>query len=219
MHPYHHALSSQAIHGGETSNYLGIHEWFDQSKATLAFCTHRALRHHREGVQCAQRKFGTTLYNSDARPVSVQNVCEQHLDEDCRRIPEVKDWLSCMQTPEWLPTKLVNPEDLAEREAKRLGVETIQIIDICKWFSETSEWFDDFRHLAMRNHSFGIFEAEDVFGSVRQINEIIIPIRYLGERVVRANMGRIPTPADWLRKIRAKPWMVRAKNPGEVLGL
>jgi hypothetical protein len=44
MHPYHHALSSRRIHGGEAADYLPLHTWFDASKSALAHFTHRALR-------------------------------------------------------------------------------------------------------------------------------------------------------------------------------
>jgi hypothetical protein len=50
MHPYHHALSSQRRHGGQATDYLPLHNWFDQSKGIAADFRHRALRHHAEGI-------------------------------------------------------------------------------------------------------------------------------------------------------------------------
>ena len=49
-HPYHHSLSSVKKWGGEVSDYLPLHTWFDQSKAIAADFRHRALRHHAEGI-------------------------------------------------------------------------------------------------------------------------------------------------------------------------
>jgi hypothetical protein len=49
-HPYHHALSSVKKWGGEVSDYLPLHAWFDQSKAIAGDFRHRALRHHAEGI-------------------------------------------------------------------------------------------------------------------------------------------------------------------------
>ncbi len=49
-HPYHHALSSVKKWGGEVSDYLPLHTWFDQSKAIAGDFRHRALRHHAEGI-------------------------------------------------------------------------------------------------------------------------------------------------------------------------
>ena len=49
-HPYHHSLSSMRKWGGDVSDYLPLHTWFDQSKAIAADFRHRALRHHPEGI-------------------------------------------------------------------------------------------------------------------------------------------------------------------------
>ncbi len=49
-HPYHHAVRSTRLFGGEPGDYLAIHNWFDESKAHLADVRHRALRHHSEGI-------------------------------------------------------------------------------------------------------------------------------------------------------------------------
>ena len=49
-HCYYHALSSVRKWGGEVSDYLRLHQWFDQSKAILADPRHRALRHFFEGA-------------------------------------------------------------------------------------------------------------------------------------------------------------------------
>ena len=49
-HPYHHALASVKKWGGEVSDYLPLHHWFDQSKSIAGDFRHRALRHHAEGI-------------------------------------------------------------------------------------------------------------------------------------------------------------------------
>jgi len=37
-----------------------------------------------------------------------------------------------------------------------------------------------------------------------------VPVRLIGERHVREDLGFIPSFADWVRCIRPKPWMGRA---------
>jgi hypothetical protein len=49
-HPYHHTLASVKKWGGEVSDYLPLHSWFDQSKAIAGDFRHRTLRHHAEGI-------------------------------------------------------------------------------------------------------------------------------------------------------------------------
>ena len=49
-HPYHHSLASVKKWGGEVSDYLPLHDWFDQSKSIAGDFRHRALRHYAEGI-------------------------------------------------------------------------------------------------------------------------------------------------------------------------
>lgn len=101
-HPYHHALSSVKKWGGEVDDYLSIHSWFDESKSHMADFRHRALRHHSEGIFMAEKLFGVTLINSNGRVVPVRAVGEQHVQEDCGKIPTVADWLKCIQPEPWM---------------------------------------------------------------------------------------------------------------------
>jgi len=101
-HPYHHALSSVKKWGGASEDYQAIHDWFDESKSQLADFRHRALRHHSEGIFMAERFFGTTITNSDGRVVPVRFIGEQHVMEDCGRIPTVADWLIHIQAQPWM---------------------------------------------------------------------------------------------------------------------
>ena len=120
MHPYHHALSSQRRHGGEISDYLPLHSWFDASKTVLGHFTHRALRHHREGVAEAVRIFGETIAIADGARVPVEVLGLQHLAEDMSILPSAADWLSHIELPAALsPTMLRTPEELAAASARR----------------------------------------------------------------------------------------------------
>lgn len=102
MHPLHHALSSQKKWGGHFSEYLPIHEWFDQTKAHYPDMRHRALRHHAEGIFWCEEKFGTYLTNSEGRMVPVRAIGEQHCLEDLGWIPTIKDYLDNMNTAGWM---------------------------------------------------------------------------------------------------------------------
>ena len=79
------------------------------------------------------------------------------------------------------------------------------------WFDATKETFADFRHRALRHHSQGIFEAERVFGlSITNSDGRVVPVRYIGEQHVKEDCGgRIPTVADWFRRIPVESWMSR----------
>ena len=109
-HPDHHAESSARKFGGVPADYHAIHDWFDASKAHEALPVHRALRHHSHGIFEAQQVFGRSLVNSDGRVVPVRFVAEQHVREDCRRIPSVSDWLRGIPVASWMVNGVILPD-------------------------------------------------------------------------------------------------------------
>ncbi len=102
-HPYHHAVSSAKKWGGTPEDYLPIHNWFDASKYSLAHFTHRALRHHAEGIFWAEEAFGSTITLGTGKRVPVRYIGEQHVKEDCGgRIPNLADWLLRIKPEPWM---------------------------------------------------------------------------------------------------------------------
>jgi len=101
-HPYHHAESSAKKYGGDSSEYLALHEWLDASKSHLADFRHRALRHHSEGIFMLEQVFGVTITLSTGRIVPTRFIGEQHVLEDLGRIPTVHDWLGKIQPESWM---------------------------------------------------------------------------------------------------------------------
>lgn len=106
--PYHHALSSVKKWGGVVEDYIAIHDWFDASKEHFADFRHRALRHHSQGIYEAEREFGHTITISTGRVVPVRWIGEQHVQEDCGRIPSLQDWFIQIQPQPWMnkPSRL-----------------------------------------------------------------------------------------------------------------
>jgi len=110
-HPLHHAESSARKFGGIPADYQAIHDWFDASKEHMAFFTHRALRHHTQGIFQAERVFGLTITNSAGRVVPLRWIGEQHVKEDCRgKIPSVSDWLGRIQPEAWMANGHIDTE-------------------------------------------------------------------------------------------------------------
>ena len=101
-HPLHHAQSSARKFGGSPQDYQAIHDWFDATKECFADFRHRALRHHAQGIFEAERQFGTSITNSDGTDVPVRLIGEQHVREDCGRIPSVEDWLGQIVPTAWM---------------------------------------------------------------------------------------------------------------------
>ena len=109
-HPDHHSESSARKFGGQPSDYHAIHDWLDASKAHEALPVHRAIRHHSFGIFDAQRVFGRAITNSDGRLVPVRFIAEQHVREDCRRIPSVSDWLRGIPVEPWMVNGVILPD-------------------------------------------------------------------------------------------------------------
>ena len=102
MHPYYHALSSAKKHGGKWQDYIEIHNWFDESKASIGDFRHRALRHHAEGCFAAEKEFGVTITNSDGKKIPVRLIAEKHIVEDLGFIPSFSDWIKYIRPTEWM---------------------------------------------------------------------------------------------------------------------
>jgi hypothetical protein len=102
MHPYYHAVSSTRKHGGVPADYLLLHGWFDEWKAHICDFRHRALRHHAYGIYEAERVFGSVIPNSDGRSVPTRILGEQHVREDCGRIPSLGEWLKAIRGERWM---------------------------------------------------------------------------------------------------------------------
>ena len=102
-HPLHHADSSARKFGGTPSCYQAIHDWFDLSKEHMALFTHRALRHHTQGIFEAERAFGLSLTNAAGREIPIRWIGEQHVKEDCQgRIPSMADWFQRIRPEPWM---------------------------------------------------------------------------------------------------------------------
>lgn len=214
MNPYDHALSSVRHYGGRAEDYQQLENWLDASKATLAHFTHRALRHHRQGVAEAVQLFGDHLTNSDGDQIAVSSLALLHIAEDCSIIPDAADWLHHLEAPAGVfPDAVPNPEALAAQSARRFGGSADEYLPIHAWFLATTAWFEDARHLAMRHHAFGIFEAEARFGVALPTGGGAVPTRIVAEAHVRAVLGRIPAATDFLRRIKGQPWMAAAQSP------
>ena len=110
-HPFHHAQSSARKFGGVAADYQCIHDWFDLSKSHIALPSHRVIRHHTQGIFEAEYEFGLTIQNSAGRDVPVRWIGEQHVREDCRRIPTVADWLKHLPIEPWMINGVILPDD------------------------------------------------------------------------------------------------------------
>lgn len=102
MKPYLHAVSAARHWGGCAEDYLPVEDFLDSSKAHHADMRHRALLHHSYGIFLAELVFGHNLTNADGILVSVRDVAERHVIEDCGTIPNASQYIDGMPMYEWL---------------------------------------------------------------------------------------------------------------------
>ena len=216
MHPIHHAESSARKFGGVAADYASAHQFLDCTKETLCDFRHRALRHHSEGIAELERALGTSLVNSDGSAVPMRYIGEQHVREDMGFVPSVADWLRTLDGEPWMRCGYVNgvaeltASVHAECSARKFGGEAADYLAVHEFMDRGAESLGDFRHRALRHHSQGIFELERVLGlAITNADGTPVPVRYLGEQHVRAEIGFIPTVADWLGRLRRETWMSR----------
>ena len=99
--PYIHAKMSVKRYGGIVDDYIHIHSWFDSTKAAYADFGHRAILHNTFGIFLCEQLFGVTLTNSDGKVISVRDIGEDHVKEDCGgRIPTIEDWMKYLKPDE-----------------------------------------------------------------------------------------------------------------------
>ena len=113
-HPLEHCKSSIKKWGGEWSDYIAIHNWFDETKAWVGHSMHRMFRHHSEGIFECEKIFGMSFVNSDGKTVYTRYVAEQHVKEDCNGyIPTAKEWVDMIASgkPELWAIKTLKIED------------------------------------------------------------------------------------------------------------
>jgi hypothetical protein len=218
MNPYDHARSSAHIHGGCWQDYHPLHAWFDASKATRCHFTHRAIRHHFEGVAEAVALFGPRIARSDGAIICTETLALQHVEEDCAFIPSADEWLVDYREPDWLPHELPDVDALAIASARHFGGEAEDYLPLHRWFFDTRRWSSGRAHLLFRHHAFGIFEAEGRFGPAIEHGAGAAPTRVVAERHVRTVIGRVPPANDYLRHIEGARWMLQATS-AQRLGL
>lgn len=96
----------------------------------------------------------------------------------------------------------------AVSSAKRFGGCAADYQRIHDWFDATKATLGDFRHRALRHHTLGIFDAEQLFGTtIRNSDGGTVPVRLIGEQHVIEDCGYLPTPQDWLTHLAPQPWM------------
>lgn len=106
---------------------------------------------------------------------------------------------------------MTHPLHHSQSSVKKWGGKVEDYMKIHDWIDASKIAFCDFRHRALRHHSFGVYEAEQVFGAyITNSDGRDVPVRYIAELHIKEDCGGIvPTLSDWLRKLPRETWMSR----------
>jgi hypothetical protein len=99
--------------------------------------------------------------------------------------------------------------DHSRSSAKRFGGKPEDYLELHSWLDNSKSTYANFRHRALRHHTLGIFDGEQLFGvTITNSAGKQIPVRVILEQHVREDCnGHIPTPQEWLEGIPQQPWM------------
>ena len=110
----------------------------------------------------------------------------------------------------------MNPYHHALSSAQKWGGKYEDYLAIHQWFDASKAYVPEVRHRALRHHSLGIFECEALFGVVIVNSDgQAIPTRFIGEQHVKEDLGKIPTPQDWLEHLQPADWMLKGYTKPE----
>lgn len=96
----------------------------------------------------------------------------------------------------------------AEKSAHRFGGEAEDYQQIHDWFDQTKAHVPDMRHRLILHNSFGIYLAEQLFGTyITNSAGKKVSVRDVAEQHVIDDMGTIPTVQDCLAGVPLYDWL------------
>ena len=212
-HSLFHAKSSTRKFGGDVEDYLPIHNWFDATKSITASFRHRALRHHKQGIELCKQIFNDIKQYNDpvdqyycTNVVTIDQIGEQHLNEDFQACPDASQWYTLFQEARWM-TNSTSYDKISKALMRKFGGKIEDYRFLYDFFAQFNT--DDHRSKMILNHSWGIFDAETVFGITffRDSDDKEMPTRTVAESIISTKFGFIPTALDWVGNMEEDSWM------------
>jgi hypothetical protein len=210
-HPYHHALSSVKRFGGAAEDYLGLHRFFDATKAHIADARHRLLRHHSLGIFLAEMTFGVTLTNSSGNAVPTRTVAEQHVQEDFSFIPSVQQCFAKVMLPRAFMNGLAGDTPLhhAQHCVRLFGGEVNDYLSVHRLLELSRLHLCETKHRVLLHSTLGIETVEDILGAELVTTNGNVPTRLVVEAHLQRDLGFIPTVEEMLDLLPLEDWMFR----------
>lgn len=104
----------------------------------------------------------------------------------------------------------------AQSSARKWGGSPEEYLRIHDFIDSSKQTIGDFRHRAMYHHTLGVYLVEKIFGPTLQVAKgmkvVRVPTRLVAERHIIEDLGRLPSPQDYLEYMTPAPWMSGAQR-------
>jgi hypothetical protein len=108
---------------------------------------------------------------------------------------------------------MAHPYHHALSSVKRFGGGVDDYLELNHWFDATKAHVADARHRLLRHHSFGIFLAEQKFGTTLLTSSgRTVPVRPVAEQHVQEDFSFIPSVSQCFTELEIQPWMLANYN-------
>ena len=85
-----------------------------------------------------------------------------------------------------------------------------------EFIDSSKQVIGDARHRSLYHHTLGVFLCEKIFGKtitvVKKRNSIQVPVRLIAEQHIIEDLGRLPSPADYINGMPMAAWMSGAQR-------
>jgi hypothetical protein len=126
--------------------------------------------------------------------------------EDFQSYVDFSTWYKLIEEKSWMKNDMPC-EDITRVLKRKFGGMQSDYGFIYEFFNSFTN--DDPRSKYVLNHSWGIFDAESIFGVtfIRESDKKLLPTRTVAESYISTNFSFIPTPSDWISSIEEQTWM------------
>lgn len=85
-------------------------------------------------------------------------------------------------------------------------------LPIEEFIDSSKQVIGDARHRALYHHTLGVYLCERIFGKTITVGKNKIPVRLIAERHIIEDLGRLPSPADYMKDMPLALWMSGAQR-------
>lgn len=112
----------------------------------------------------------------------------------------------------------INSWHHAVSAARKWGGDPEHYIKIEEFIDSSKATYGAVQHRAIYHHTLGVWLCQEIFGRTIEVPKknghgtVAVPVRLIAEQHILEDLGRIPSPADYLQHMAIAPWMSGAQR-------